>query len=283
VKATRTTLRNPLGNVLVAVDLSAAGTAVVERAASLPVTPGAAITVFHVVATPGAGAEDEARRALAAHAARLSAVVPASVTVGTALAEGSPFVEIIRRARRERAELVVLGRHGHRGFAEALIGTTAERVLRKGDVPVLIVGDTPPGGAYRSPLIAVDLSDTSRRALALTLRLIDPRVETVDVVHVWDARTAGDPLEREGAALSTFLADFSEAAVVWRPTLAHGDARAVILAEASRSGCDLLALGTHGRSGLAHVLIGSVAEAVTRAATCDVLVAHAPSRAFQLP
>ncbi len=278
----RTTIRRPLGNLLVALDFSTAGDAVLERVARLPVTRGAVITLFHAVATPDA-AEDEARRALAAGAARLSAAVPAGVTVATALGQGSPFVEIIRRARQERAELVVLGRHGTRRFADALIGSTVERVLRKGDVPVLIVGDAPPVGTYGKPMVAIDLSETSRRALALALRLVDPATETVDIVHAWDARTAGDPLEREGTALSTFLADFADAGVRWRPTVGQGDARAVILAEAARSGTDLIALGTHGRSILTHVLLGSVAEAVARAATCDVLVAHAPSRTFQLP
>jgi nucleotide-binding universal stress UspA family protein len=44
-----------------------------------------------------------------------------------------------------------------------------------------------------------------------------------------------------------------------------------------------LALSTHGRSGLAHVLLGSVAEAVIRAAPCDVLAARPIGLAFKLP
>ena len=66
-------------------------------------------------------------------------------------------------------------------------------------------------------------------------------------------------------------------------TIRPGDARAVILAEAVRRKVDLLVLGTHGRSGLAHLLVGSVAEAVVRGGTCDVLVARAAPRDFRLP
>lgn len=268
--------------MLVAVDFSPAGCAVLDRVARLPTTPGSTITLFHVVATPDAAPESEEQRKLTAIATPLKTLVPPGVEVSTALGHGSPFVEIIRRARHERTELVVIGRHGHRPFADALMGSTAERVLRKGDIPVLIVSGAP-AEAYRRPMVAIDLSDTSRRALELALRLLDPQVDTVDVVHAWDVRTAGDSLERDGTALSSFLADFGEAGVRWRATVAQGDARAVILAHASRSETDLLVLGTHGRSGLTHLLVGSVAEAVARAATCDVLLARAPAHHFQLP
>ena len=64
--------------------------------------------------------------------------------------------------------------------------------------------------------------------------------------------------------------------------LQEGDARQVILDVAAERAADLVALGTHGRSGVAHVLLGSVAEAVIRAAGCDVLVARAVGP-FTLP
>lgn len=65
--------------------------------------------------------------------------------------------------------------------------------------------------------------------------------------------------------------------------LREGDARGVILDVAAERDCDLLALGSHGRSGLRHVLIGSVAETVIRASTCDVLVVRPLGLRFELP
>lgn len=279
------TPRRPLGNVLVAVDFSASSAAVIERAVRLPITPGSSITLFHVIQegfVPVVDATEEAQRGLAAAAARISALAAAGVEVFTALGHGAPFVEIIRRARDERVELVVVGRHGQRTFADALIGSTAERIFRKGDLPTLIVGGAP-AEAYRRPMVAVDLSDTSRRALELTLRVVDPQAEPIEVVHSWNVAAAGDPEERDGTALAKFLEQFGDVAASWHVTVRPGDARAVILAEAARRKVDLLVLGTRGRSGIAHLLVGSVAEAVVRAATCDVLVARAPKRDFQLP
>lgn len=278
-----------LSRILVAVDLSPSSAAVVARTAQLPLAADASVTLLHVLPggmgpalLPDTDAESEAQRGLALAAAELSTHLPASVAVSTTLVYGTAFVEIIRRAREERAELAVVGRHGYRVFADALIGSTAERVFRKGDVPALIVAG-PPHGPYRRPLVAVDLSDTSGRALDLALRVVDERSGPVAVLHSWTTAAGGDPAEREGSALGDFLARYGAAAAHWEVLVRPGDARATILGEAARRHADLLVLGTHGRTGLAHALVGSVAEAVVRAAPCDVLVARAARRSFVLP
>ncbi|MCA9108604.1 MAG: universal stress protein [Planctomycetaceae bacterium] len=52
---------------------------------------------------------------------------------------GSPFVEIIRYAKQQEIDMIVLGTHGRTGLAHVLIGSTAERVIRKAPCPVLTV------------------------------------------------------------------------------------------------------------------------------------------------
>jgi nucleotide-binding universal stress UspA family protein len=61
--------------------------------------------------------------------------------------------------------------------------------------------------------------------------------------------------------------------------LAEGDAAAEIVKVAREEGCDLIVMGTHGRTGLRHALMGSVAERVLRQAPCPVLTLHGLSRA----
>ena len=292
--------RRPLGNVLVATDFSAAASRAVERAARLPIGPGSALTVLHVV-RPGCRPEDraDAERALA-DAASVAADSAArvgrkDVDIFPRLAEGTPFVEIIRGARHGRNELIVIGRHGERTFRELLLGSTAERVIRKGDGSILVVASRPVA-QYERPLVAVDCSETSRRAVELAWRLAEA---DLDVVHAHEpipesalrhASILGEAAQqyhREAkrqaeAAVETFLAACdaaSRASLVVR----EGDAREIILGVAAQRDSDLLALGTHGRSGLAHVLLGSVAEAVIRAARRDVLVARAVGLPFKLP
>jgi nucleotide-binding universal stress UspA family protein len=291
--------RRPLANVLVATDFSAAGRWAVERAANLPLAPGSTLTVLHVLLPDTrpderAGAERALDEAASSAAATAAGSQPA-VHVARRILEGKPFVEIIREARRGRNELTVVGRHGERTLRDQLLGSTAERVIRKGGTAVLVVA-TPARSAYERPLVAVDLSDPARRALELAWRIVGPRVSTLEVVHAYDLiapraiRAAGfsadDALEyqleagrRARETVEAFLAG-AEAAPV-QILAREGDARTVIADLAARRDADLLALGTHGRSGLAHILIGSVAEAVIRTVRCDVLATR--PLALELP
>jgi universal stress protein E len=283
-----------LGDVVVATDMTRGAERALERALSLPLAPGAQVTLLHVI-EDGKGDRD-ARRALesAAAAARR---LPGAPPVRIALERGKPFVEIIRHARGARAELVVIGRHGERAFRDLFLGSTAERVIRKGETPTLVVHGAV-RGAYRRPVVATDLSETSARALALALR-IAPGVP-IAVVHAYEVlaertlqrvapsssglrKWRRDEARRAAAGLAEFLRGRAPAGALLEPVVRRGDPRGAICGFAARHRADLIALGTHGRTGLGYVLIGSVAEAVVRAAQCDVLVARPAALAFSRP
>ncbi len=61
------------------------------------------------------------------------------VEVTTATAMGAPFAEIVRYARDNAYDLIVLSTHGRSGLKHALLGSVAEKVVRKSDVPVLTI------------------------------------------------------------------------------------------------------------------------------------------------
>ena len=63
---------------------------------------------------------------------------------------GSPFVEILRAATAENADLIVLGTHGRTGLAHVLMGSVAERVVQKSPMPVLTVRH--PDRKFKHPL-----------------------------------------------------------------------------------------------------------------------------------
>ncbi|MBL4622398.1 MAG: universal stress protein [Immundisolibacteraceae bacterium] len=63
--------------------------------------------------------------------------------VATEITEGEPALAIVRVAQQERADLIVMGTHGHSGFRHLVLGSRAERVVRQAGCPVLTVG---PGG-----------------------------------------------------------------------------------------------------------------------------------------
>ena len=67
------------------------------------------------------------------------------------------------------------------------------------------------------------------------------------------------------------------------PQVRRGTEFREIIAAAREEGADLIVMGTHGRTGLAHALIGSVAEKVVRKAPCPVLTVRHPKMKFEMP
>jgi nucleotide-binding universal stress UspA family protein len=132
------------------------------------------------------------------------------------------------------------------------------------------------------------------------LQITGPGARRIDVVHVYsvpyeealwrtglsekELRTYRSTAKNEARTIvDAFLAVCASGKRAVRVSLRRGDPRRVILQVAAQRRSDLLALGTQGRSGLLHVLIGSVAEAVVRAAPCDVLLGRPTRLVFKLP
>jgi universal stress protein A len=140
---------------------------------------------------------------------------------------------------------------------------------------------------FRQILVPVDYSEPSRRALRLALTLAGEA--KLVVVHAWDrptyvsdemvvhkdgARHSLSELIRENAEkeMVEFLAGLPEAAgkQVERHLL-NGDPVSVILEEAAKPGYDVIVLGTHGRTGMTRLLLGSVTEKLIRLSPIPVL------------
>jgi nucleotide-binding universal stress UspA family protein len=155
-----------------------------------------------------------------------------------------------------------------------------------------------PEAPYRRPRVATDLGDASLRSIELALRVHGPDVKNVAVVHAYQAPCEGfiEPGSDErpselhaewestaAAGLTKLLGRHAGSAVRWKPIVRRGDPRTVIVKELLLRRADLVILGTHSRSGMAHALLGSVAEWVIACAPCDVLVARPQRFSFELP
>jgi nucleotide-binding universal stress UspA family protein len=292
--------------LLVADDLTDGGSAAIHRAASLPFAARAELHLLHVVETAlGAArgeasrqAADTALRALEARAAAASALVREvspghQLSVATHVRHGQPFVEIIREARAVGADLVVVGRHRRRRVADAWIGSTAEREVRKGDVPVLVTSGQE-GPPYERVVAAVDLGDASRAVVELAAALAPPRCG-LTMVHAYGVAFEGElgpatraelgnAREREAQRAAEPLRELTASlGLDYRLVVRRGDPRVAVAREVLRQRANLLVTGTHARSGVAHALLGSVAEWLVRAAPCDVAVTRPAHFTFELP
>lgn len=294
--------------ILVASDLSDYSTMALTRAASLARRHGAALSALHVIdpvrpTETGdwmwpAGmppAELEARAATEARADLARQLADSGTSIHTRT--GKPFVEIIQQARAEQADLVVMGAHGRRFLHDLLLGTTTERVVRKGDRPVLTV-KLPPQGDYRQVLVAVDFSDTCVQALQFAAVLApDASITVLHAYELWyegKLRTGGANSDDVEAVRRLYAQQALERAREFvqnagfdpdrlRLLVRHGYPASVITQVTEELNTDLVALGTHGQSVLHYVLLGSVAEHVLREARADVLLVRPPAIDFTLP
>jgi nucleotide-binding universal stress UspA family protein len=134
-------------------------------------------------------------------------------------------------------------------------------------------------------LHATDFSDGSDHALDYAIELARVLSTPLLIAHVWappviltpdgyaslpfDAVAAQAELEAGLDRRADRARDEGVASVA--TTLGGGDAWREILRIADEAGCDLIVMGTHGRGGVAHLLLGSIAEKVMRKAACPVL------------
>ena len=130
-------------------------------------------------------------------------------------------------------------------------------------------------------LVPTDFSPLSTLALEHAIALASLCRASIHLMHVQaDARGQVDDDERRLAGLASRC--HAEAIVVTSQVCAGQPAAAIVKASADRA-VDLIVLGTHGRQGMAHLMLGSVAEHVVRTAPCPVLTVpgRVPERAEQ--
>ncbi|MBS0261611.1 MAG: universal stress protein [Planctomycetes bacterium] len=136
--------------------------------------------------------------------------------------------------------------------------------------------------AIQRILCPVDFSPVSLQALAYAERLASSLQAELVLVHAFDPPPGPAYLELQ-APPDHALQQQLQAVSVSLPArqvvrLMHsGPPGEVICWLAQERGCDLIVLGTHGRTGLAHLLLGSVAEYVVRHARCPVVTVRAQS------
>ena len=105
-------------------------------------------TLLNIAQTLSASVSMEELNAKAAKLAREeleSASTPellAKLDYEVGCVKGKPFLEIIEFARDKKIDMIVMGTHGHRGFAHLLYGRVAEKIVRSAPCPVLVVKDT---------------------------------------------------------------------------------------------------------------------------------------------
>ena len=200
---------------------------------------------------------------------------------------GDPFDGILKTAAEVNADLIVMGSHRKQLLLDIFVGTTIERVIRKGSFPVLMVNHEAQR-KYDKVVAAVDMSDASANAVrvALSTGLISDKGATL--LHAFVAVAQGklsvadtDQLsidsyiasERQRALdeVAAFLVANDLRRIRWTLRVEEGGPGEVISRAVAQMHPDLLVMGTEGRSALRKLLIASVTDEALRSLNVDIL------------
>lgn len=208
-------------------------------------------------------------------------------TVETAKRDGAPHKEILAYVEEESIDLVVMGTHGRKGLDRYLLGSVTEKVVRASPVPVLSVkreDASPEPIEYTDVLVPTDGSEGAEVAVDHGVELAGLVGADVHGLYVTDVRATVpnvddgsqtailEQLASEGKRAAEYVETAAnEAGVEARTAVVRGTPYAQIREYVVEHDVDLIAMGTHGRTGIERYLLGSVAEKVVRTADVPVL------------
>jgi nucleotide-binding universal stress UspA family protein len=204
------------------------------------------------------------------------------------IAEGNVASCIVEQATASPADLIVIGTHGLEGFDRLMLGSVAEKVLRKATCPVMTV---PPALAttgtvpYTRLLCPVDFSESSLTALRFAISLAKESDAHLTLLHVIDVPPDDELLmerfdapefrryvdEQARRRLEALVTDDVREWCQPETKVSYGKPYRQILEMAASEDADLIVIGVRGRNPVDLTLFGSTTNHVVRHASCPVL------------
>ena len=285
-----------MNNILLATDLTSETNHAFVRAINLALASSANLHILHVypsysfynIKKPAISLKQDAETTIKSYLASSKNIndLKSSITV----VDGrETFTEIIDHAEKVKADLIVMGMHGKSKLLDMFVGTTIERVARKGSRPILMVKDKPLRD-YENILVGTDFSAGSKQALRIALELAPNGF--FHLVHSFDfpdtyvgdkiAQYAGDVVIKfESLRLDDFVKEnkkilekFGVDPQHFRFWTTQGAVYPCLMREAAAVKSDLIAIGTHSHLGLMPYKLGGTAQDILANPPCDVLVAR---------
>lgn len=205
------------------------------------------------------------------------------VLMKAVLEEGMPHEKIIDVAEAENCELIVMGRKGISKLERALLGSVTARVIGYSQMDVLVVPFFYSVN-FKNILLATDGSKYSKAATEKAIDFAASYGGALKILSIVDVPAefygdAPDAVENMVGKARAFVDDAkkkaADAGIQSEGMVVEGEAYLVINDIAKKVNADLIVMGSHGRTGMKRLLMGSVAEKVIGYAPCPVLVARA--------
>ncbi|HEY1307673.1 MAG TPA: universal stress protein [Vicinamibacterales bacterium] len=297
--------------ILSPVDFSESSTRALAHAVALARWYQSQLTVLHVVPTfepmqvrgdlgqPVHIAAPLTREEVVAELRRQLEVVGVVPDARFVAQAGDASSTIVDQATTGRADLVVMGTHGRRGFKRLLLGSVTETVLREAPCPVLTVppdtrADRSQVVTFKRILCAMDFSPAALQAFGFALNLARQADGAVTLLHVveWLAeeqprtfgrfdlqefrqQMIGDAEQR----LHTLVEGESQTWSAIKEVILFGRPHREVLRAADADSVDLIVMGAQGRGGVDLALFGSTTQQVVRGAQCPVMTVRGAGHA----
>jgi nucleotide-binding universal stress UspA family protein len=185
-------------------------------------------------------------------------------------AEANPYRAIIEEDKRWKADLIVMGRRGHKGFKKVMMGSVTAKIIATSRCNVLIV---PRHAVMKAEhvLLATDGSKCSKAAEqeAISLCMSCHHLKSFTALSVIPAAAKLAEAER---ILNSVKQAAAGRGISAETISARGRPDEAIVETAHRLGIDIIIMGTHGRRGMEKLLKGSVSERVVSLSPCAVLI-----------
>lgn len=181
---------------------------------------------------------------------------------------GKPEKEILTFAVMHRCDLIALITHARTGLKRLVYGSVAEEMLHNSVLPLYLARPHVASKPIKRIVVALDGSPRAKKVLALATDLAKAGGAKLTLLQVVEAETAK---ERAATGMTAAAGAATKSGVESVGVVRVGQPAKQIL-DAARDGSDLIALTTHGRTGLDKVRFGSVAEDVIHGSETPVLV-----------
>lgn len=171
---------------------------------------------------------------------------------------GNPYESISRTITDHQVDLVIMGTQGSSGLEEMLVGSNTEKVVRRAKCPVLTVKEAVDPDSIKDIVFATNLRDASEKLVSALLELQKlfsaklhiisvntPSTFETDRFYRKEMKKFVDQHKIENYTLNIYNDDVEEDGIVFF---------------AEDINADMIALATHGRRGISHLLSGSIAE-----------------------
>lgn len=183
------------------------------------------------------------------------------------------FSELGDIAQENKADLIVMGSQGSSGLSEFFVGSNTEKVVRHSEIPVMVIKSKPVDWDIKKVVFATDFSDETTGSFLTLTKLLAPLDVEIQLLHV---NVPGDNFKNTDEmewAVESFLenAEGNLGRLKDVYFISDRSPEKGILKYANRVDADLIAIVTHGRTGLSRFFEGSISEDLANRGNLPIL------------